>query len=40
MHVDGETWCVDFFNKPDTVFKQTSYNHKFRKQYAGPNMDL
>ena len=35
MHVDGETWCKNFFNKPDTEFKQTSYNHKFRKQYAG-----
>ena len=34
-HVDGETWCKNFFNKPDTEFKQTSYNHKFRKQYAG-----
>ena len=35
MHVDGETWCKNFFNKPDTEFKQTSYNHNFRKQYAG-----
>ena len=35
MHVDGETWCKNFFNKPDTEFKQTSYNHSFRKQYAG-----
>ena len=34
-HVDGETWCKNFFKKPDTNFKQTSYNHKFRKQYAG-----
>jgi len=38
MHVDGETWCKDFFNKPDTEFKQTSYNHNFRKQYAGIGM--
>ncbi len=37
-HVDGETWCKNFFNKPDTEFKQTSYNHKFRKQYAGIDM--
>ena len=35
MHVDGETWCKNFFNKPDTNFKQTSYNSNFRKQYAG-----
>ena len=35
MHVDGETWCKNFFNKPDTEFKQTSYNSNFRKQYAG-----
>ena len=35
MHVDGETWCKKFFNKPDTEFKQTSYNNNFRKQYAG-----
>ena len=35
MHVDGETWCKNFFNKPDTEFKQTSYNNNFRKQYAG-----
>ena len=35
-HVDGETWCKNFFNKPNTEFKQTSYNHNFRKQYAGP----
>lgn len=33
-HVDGETWCKNFFNQPDTTFKQTSYNHNFRKQYA------
>jgi hypothetical protein len=35
MHVDGETWCKNFFNQPDTTFKQTSYNNNFRKQYAG-----
>ena len=34
-HADGETWCKDFFNKQDTTYKQTSYNHNFRKQYAG-----
>ena len=34
-HVDGETWCKNFFKKPDTNFKQTSYNNNFRKQYAG-----
>ena len=34
-HVDGETWCKNFFKKPNTHFKQTSYNNKFRKQYAG-----
>jgi len=37
-HVDGETWCKNFFNLPDTNFKQTSYNHNFRKQYAGIGM--
>ena len=35
MHVDGETWCKNFFKKPDTEFKQTSYNNNFRKMYAG-----
>ena len=34
-HADGETWCKDFFNKQDTTYNQTSYNHNFRKQYAG-----
>ena len=38
MHVDGETWCKNFFNKPDTEFKQTSYNNNFRKMYAGIGM--
>ncbi len=33
MHVDGETWCVNFFKTPK--WKQTSYNNNFRKQYAG-----
>ena len=33
MHVDGETWCVNF-SKGGT-WKQTSYNSNFRKQYAG-----
>jgi hypothetical protein len=33
MHVDGETWCQTFFK--GGTWKQTSYNHNFRKQYAG-----
>ena len=33
MHVDGETWCKNFFK--GGTWKQTSYNHNFRKQYAG-----
>ena len=36
MHVDGETWCIDFFK--GGTWKQTSYNHNFRKQYAGIGM--
>ena len=32
-HVDGETWCVNFFKTPN--WKQTSYNNNFRKQYCG-----
>jgi len=32
-HIDGETWCVNFFKTSN--WKQTSYNHNFRKQYAG-----
>ena len=36
MHVDGETWCVNFFG--GGTWKQTSYNHNFRKQYAGIGM--
>ena len=34
MHVDGETWCVNFFK--GGIWKQTSYNNNFRKQYCGP----
>jgi hypothetical protein len=33
MHVDGETWCQNFFGSG--TWKQTSYNNNFRKQYAG-----
>ena len=33
MHVDGETWCINFFG--GGIWKQTSYNNNFRKQYAG-----
>jgi|TARA_R100001530_G_scaffold92615_1_gene64306 hypothetical protein len=33
-HVDGETWCKNMFGEA-TVWKQTSYNHNFRKQYCG-----
>ena len=33
MHVDGETWCINFFK--GGTWKQTSYNDNFRKQYAG-----
>ena len=33
MHVDGETWCINFFKGGN--WKQTSYNHNFRKQYCG-----
>jgi len=32
-HIDGETWCVNFFK--GGTWKQTSYNHNFRKQYCG-----
>ena len=35
MHVDGETWCANFFQGGS--WKQTSYNNNFRKQYAGVN---
>ena len=33
MHVDGETWCINFFKGGS--WKQTSYNNNFRKQYCG-----
>jgi len=33
MHIDGETWCKNFFKSGD--WKQTSYNSNFRKQYCG-----
>jgi hypothetical protein len=36
MHVDGETWCINFFK--GGIWKQTSYNHNFRKMYAGIGM--
>ena len=32
-HVDGENWCSTFFKGGN--WKQTSYNHNFRKKYAG-----
>ena len=32
MHVDGETWCENFWGG---AWKQTSYNDNFRKQFAG-----
>ena len=31
-HIDGETWCENFWGG---TWKQTSYNHNFRKRYAG-----
>ena len=31
-HVDGETWCSNFWGG---TWKQTSYNNNFRKQFAG-----
>ena len=36
MHVDGETWCTNFFK--GGMWKQTSYSNNFRKQYAGKGM--
>jgi len=36
MHVDGETWCINFFK--GGIWKQTSYSNSFRKQYAGKGM--
>jgi len=35
-HIDGETWCVNFFK--GGTWKQTSYNNNFRKQYASTGM--
>ena len=35
-HVSGENWCSTFFN--GGIWKQTSYNSNFRKQYAGIGM--
>ena len=35
MHIDGETWCTNLLGGS---WKQTSYNDKFRKQYAGMGM--
>tara|TARA_R110002051_G_scaffold7386_1_gene33765 strand:- start:1378 stop:1815 length:438 start_codon:yes stop_codon:yes gene_type:complete len=32
-HIDGEKWCISFFK--GGVWKQTSYNNNFRKQFAG-----
>jgi len=32
MHIDGEKWCISFFK--GGVWKQTSFNHNFRKQHA------
>ena len=32
MHVDGETWCINFFK--GGIWKQTSYNNNFRTRYA------
>ena len=32
MHVDGETWCQNFFG--GGTWKQCSYNSNFRKQHA------
>ena len=33
MHADGEAWCLNFFKSG--IWKQTSYNNNFRKQYCG-----
>tara|TARA_B110000285_G_scaffold204256_1_gene241053 strand:- start:663 stop:1097 length:435 start_codon:yes stop_codon:yes gene_type:complete len=33
MHLDGESWCINFFK--GGIWKQTSYNGNFRKQYCG-----
>lgn len=34
MHPDGEAFCRKLFKDPNGKWKQTSYNHNFRKQYA------
>ena len=36
MHVDGETWCINFFK--GGIWKQTSYSRNFRKYFAGEGM--
>ena len=33
MHIDGEKFCIKLFK--GGIWKQTSYNSNFRKQYAG-----
>jgi hypothetical protein len=33
MHIDGEKFCIKLFK--GGIWKQTSYNNNFRKQYAG-----
>ena len=35
MHVDGETWCTEFFGG---TWKQTSYTNSFRKHFASHNL--
>jgi hypothetical protein len=41
-HIDGETYCLNLFRKHPTLkngtWKQTSYNHSFRKCFAGIGM--
>jgi len=37
MHPGGENWCGKNI-KFGAIWKQTSYNHKFRKQFAGQGM--
>ena len=36
MHVDGETWCQDFFK--GGIWKQTFKDGSLRKHYAGKDM--
>ena len=44
MHVDGETWCQNFYG--GGTWKQTSYSKSFRGWYAGkgcvylPDLDV